>query len=128
MSEVWRSIPSAPGFMASDAGRIRSPLGRVLSQHDHRSGPATIYKRVALCIPRTAARQMGVAHQSKHLVHRLVCEAFHGPAPSPAHHAAHWNDVGTDNHPGNLRWATPAENVEDMRRNGVLHVGGRRVA
>ena len=121
MSEVWRPIPSAQGYMASDAGRIRSPLGRVLSQHDHRSGPATIYKRVSLLQP-------GDRTKHKRLVHRLVCEAFHGPAPSPAHHAAHWNDVGTDNHPGNLRWATPAENVEDMRRNGVLHVGGRRVA
>lgn len=108
MSEVWRPIPSAQGYMASDAGRIRSPLGRVIKAHSHLG-----YKRVSLLQP-------GDRTKHKRLVHRLVCEAFHGPAPSPGHVAAHWNDVGDDNRPSNLRWATQAENVKDMVRNGVF--------
>lgn len=116
MTEVWRPIPSAQGYMASDAGRILSPLGRILSQHDHRSGPSTVYKRVSLLQP-------GDRTKHKRLVHRLVCEAFHGPAPSLEHHAAHWNDISHDNTPDNLRWATPSENIDDMRRNGRYRLG-----
>lgn len=106
MMEIWRPIPSAPGYMASDAGRIRSPLGRIIKAHRHLG-----YMRVSLLRPRCRIK-------SKRLVHRLVCEAFHGPAPGPMHVAAHWNDIGTDNRPSNLRWATARENVADMIRNG----------
>lgn len=117
MSEVWRSIPSAPGYMASSEGRIRSPHGRIVSAHHHIGG----YRRCSILQP-------GSRIKHKRLVHRLVCEAFHGPAPSPDHVAAHWNDVGDDNRPENLRWATQAENVADMRRNGNWHCYGARAA
>lgn len=120
--EVWRPIPSKPGFQASSLGRIRAPSGRILSAHKHIGG----YRRVALCIPRRKARRMGVPHQCKYLVHRLVCEAFHGPAPTPEHIAAHANHIGDDNRPGNLRWATTAEKLADMIRDGRwrLHASG----
>jgi hypothetical protein len=46
------------------------------------------------------------------LVHRLVCEAFHGHAPSVVHEVAHLNDRGEDNRAENLRWATHQENCQ----------------
>lgn len=51
------------------------------------------------------------------LVHRRVCEAEHGPPPSPIHQAAHLCGNG---HLGcinrhHLSWKTPAENCADDR-------------
>lgn len=49
------------------------------------------------------------------LVHRLVCEKFHGPAPSPQHQACHSCGNG---HlgcvtPKHIRWGTQLENSAD---------------
>jgi len=52
------------------------------------------------------------------LVHRLVCEAFHGPPPSPSHIVAHNDGTRTKNTACNLRWATPKENSHDMVTHG----------
>jgi hypothetical protein len=50
-------------------------------------------------------------------VHRTVCEAVHGPAPSPAHEVAHSCNRGAFGcvNPKHLRWATHAENMADGR-------------
>lgn len=50
-------------------------------------------------------------------IHRLICETFHGPAPSRLHHAAHVNGDRLDNRSQNLSWKTPKENEADK----VLH-------
>ncbi len=58
-------------------------------------------------------------------VHRVVCEAFHGPKPSLRHQAAHWNGIVSDNRAANLRWATPEENEADKVFHGVAVRGER---
>jgi hypothetical protein len=58
-------------------------------------------------------------------VHRLMCEAFHGPPPSDDAVVRHLNGIRTDNRPENLRWGTPAENTADMLRHGT-HVEQRK--
>lgn len=89
-SEIWRSIPSAPAYEASDAGRIRNAAtGHVLSLLAHPRG----YLQVHLG-----------GRRRNQLVHRLVCEAFHGIPESPTHHADHLDFDKTNNRPGNLRW------------------------
>lgn len=55
-------------------------------------------------------------------VHRLVCEHFHGPPPSPLHCVRHLNGVQTDCHKDNLAWGTPAENCADI----ITHRKGRK--
>lgn len=107
MIEEWRPIPSCPGYQASSHGRIMAPTGRVLAQHVLNDR----YRRVTIIRPGSRVKR-------KRLVHRLVCEAFHGPAPTPFHVAAHWNDVGDHNVPSNLRWATQLENMHDLYRLG----------
>lgn len=56
-------------------------------------------------------------------VHSLVCTAFHGPRPSPAHQVAHNNGNPADNAAGNLRWATAKENHGDRVVHGTLLKG-----
>lgn len=48
-------------------------------------------------------------------VHRLVCEAFHGPPPL-GHEVDHKNEVKHDNRARNLEWVTSGEN---KRRAGI---------
>lgn len=57
-------------------------------------------------------------------VHRLICEAFHGPCPSGLE-CAHWNGTKTDNRPSNLRWDTRTGNQKDKDRHGTKVFGER---
>jgi len=44
-------------------------------------------------------------------VHRLVCEAFHGPAPFERAVVIHIDENALNNRPENLRWGTQKENL-----------------
>lgn len=127
--EVWKDIPDWVGwYQASSHGRIRSlPRkvnapnrwggcirtypGRVMKQR-----PTQHYGHLVVSLAREGASR-------PHLVHRLVCEAFHGPCPSDKQHCAHSDGDRVNNRPENLRWATVKENSEDTRRHGNLRVG-----
>lgn len=50
-------------------------------------------------------------------IHRLVCEAFHGPAPEGKNLVLHSDDNGQNNHEDNLRWGDGADNTEDQFKN-----------
>jgi len=52
-------------------------------------------------------------------VHRLVAEAWLGPAPSPRHVVNHKNGVKTDNRAENLEWVTQSENIRHSFRLGM---------
>jgi hypothetical protein len=107
MNEEWRQVPSFPNYYVSDLGRVRGARGWVLSPSKAKK---IGYLRVKAC-------RNGRIHLCQ--VNRLVCEAFHGPAPSTHHQAAHWDNDPSNNKPGNLRWATSLENCHDRKHNGV---------
>lgn len=44
-------------------------------------------------------------------IHRLVCEAFHGPAPFPKAVVIHLDENALNNRPENLKWGTQKENL-----------------
>ena len=50
-------------------------------------------------------------------LHRLVCEAFHGPPPK-AYDAHHINEVKSDNRPENLEWRSRSENMKASYEGG----------
>lgn len=106
-----RPIPSAPGYFADDNGDIwRNGTKRVIM--DNGRG----YKRIKLSIRNK---------QIDGYVHRLVCEAYHGPCPD-GRQCRHLDGVRDNNKPGNLQWATKAENEADKVTHGTL-VHGERV-
>lgn len=54
--------------------------------------------------------------------HRWMCEATHGPAPSPDHHAAHecGNGHGGCVNPRHIVWKTPTDNARDRLKHGTV--------
>lgn len=61
----------------------------------------------------------------KRPVPQVVCEAVHGPAPSPDHETAHNCGKGAAGciNPRHLRWATHPENMADRVRHGTMAWG-----
>lgn len=59
------------------------------------------------------------------MAHRLVCEAFHGPAPEGKPNALHRNGDPGDNRPANLYWGDQSDNNYDSVFHGV-HPNARK--
>jgi predicted DNA-binding protein (UPF0251 family) len=114
-NEIWKTIPFAPDYMASDMGRVKrakfSPFSRkngvVLNAPLDKYG----YKKAHVFVD---GKQMYTT------VHACVCAAFHGAKPTPVHQVAHSDGVRTNNIPSNLRWVTPQENAKDTIKHGSL--------
>lgn len=121
---VWRAIPSWPAYEASENGEIRrvwracgATPGKILAPTRQANLPNYLF--VGLSINRV---------QKRIAIHRLVCEAFHGPQPSRKHEVAHWDGDGFNNAAVNLRWATRPENSADKWRHGTMLTGPRHPA
>lgn len=110
---VWRIIPSCPVYEASSHGEIRR-IGDARCKRQHLS------KRTYLSV---SLWRDGIGNTR--YVHRLVCEAFHGPSPKPRMDAAHSDGNKLNNRPDNLRWATRAENEADKIRHKRSNRGQR---
>ena len=114
----WRPIPSLPGYQASDEGEIRrlpyrDSLGRAaggltLARTPNARGYLTVN-------PFVPARN----RYQPCLVHRLVCEAFHGPPPFAGAKALHWVNDLARNTPDNVRWGSQAQNMWDKQVDGT---------
>ncbi len=113
--EIWKPVPSKHGLMASSWGRIvlpakeyQMPNGGVRKTHPRPTyGTKTKSKKTA------RHEYMGVFSKSlgNMKVHRLVCEAFHGPMPFFKAVVIHLDEDATNNRPENLRWGTQKENL-----------------
>ena len=121
--ETWKPVVGFEGFYeVSSLGRVRS-LDRV-EKIRNRWGDMARVKRGKILTPGIRRTYLTVDLRAPgrpmrhYLVHRLVLEAFVGPAPEGKPLALHWNDVPTDNRLENLRWGDEADNAVDAVRNG----------
>lgn len=103
-----RPIPSAPEYFATDEGEIFRN-GRVLRISTNGRG----YIKVKLSM-RSVRRDA--------YVHRLICEAFHGPCPTGMQ-CRHLDGNKANNRPSNLVWGTRDENAVDRQIHGTLREG-----
>ncbi len=116
----WRSCIGFQDYQVSECGDVRRAVG----SRTRRAGwrlrgfiDADGYLRYALFD----------SEREKHpvMAHRLVAEAFIGPAPSEHHEVAHNNGSRVWNHFSNLRWATRTENTCDMVIHGTAQIGSK---
>lgn len=115
MAENWKPVPSYPGLLASDQGRILlSPGYAPLPNGGYRS----YFPEPTLGVVRTSRK--GAAHKYYGIwvrrygnikIHQAVCEAFHGPRPFDGAVVIHGDEDGLNNKPSNLRWGTQKENL-----------------
>jgi hypothetical protein len=109
--EEWRRVIGFGSYKVSNKGRVKGPR-RILTPVLTKYG----YHQVTIC------------HSGKRytrFVHRLVADAFIGPAPTEAHDVAHNDGVRTNNVATNIRWATPKENNADKHKHGTAQIGSK---
>ncbi len=118
--ENWIPAAGFSKYEVSTLGRLRRAVtskgtwaGRVIAGYPEKQRGG--YLRTNL--------QTDEIRQVKVRINRLICESFHGPAPSPKHEAAHRNGNRTDNRPANLKWATGTENAADKLEHGTQAKG-----
>lgn len=113
--EIWKPVPSRPEIMASNLGRILLPprVAQMPNGGERRYEPKPTLGTVA-------RSKRGAKHCYRNIfnrtygnmkVHRLVCEAFHGPKPTSAHEVLHGDENGLNNRQENLCWGTRKENL-----------------
>jgi hypothetical protein len=106
-SEIWRPVPSLPGLLASTLGRLMvAPYTVTMAR-----GGVRVYggtpSRGSWAGHRYLYRFRGRTYKA----HRLVCEAFHGPAPKGKPGCLHSDENARNNRPHNLAWGTQKENL-----------------
>jgi hypothetical protein len=114
-NEIWKPVPSKPEIMASSFGRILLPSREVAMPN----GGIRVYHPKPRFGSKTKASKtarhvfFGIYNKfyGNMKVHRLVCEAFHGPPPFERAVVLHLNENALDNRPENLRWGTQKENL-----------------
>lgn len=110
--EEWRPVAGFEGlYEVSDHGRVRSVRagnhvnkrlqGKVLKERTNKVG-----------YPVVSLYRGGKATRKERTVHRLVLEAFVGPAPDGCE-VLHGDGTKINNHLSNLRWGTRSENMRD---------------
>jgi hypothetical protein len=102
--EVWRTIPSVSGLLASSRGRIMVIpfLGQGGTKH---------YGGRARTGSWDGDRYIFQWRRHSYKVARLVCEAFHGPPTADRPVCMHLDENARNNDPTNLKWGTQKENL-----------------
>ena len=115
MEEIWKPVPSCPGMTASSLGFIRLPERAIETPSGGVSWVTTRPRRGVKTRASKTARHyfygIYVRAYGNKKVHRLVCEAFHGPAPFPRAVVIHLDEDALNNAADNLRWGTQKENL-----------------
>lgn len=107
--EVWRSIPSLPEYLASSGGRImRLPYRGAMPHGGERAYGGEPYFGVW---SETDNRFIVQFRGRTYKIARLICEAFHGPAPVDKPVCMHLDENSRNNRPDNLAWGTQKENL-----------------
>lgn len=117
VSEDWRPVVGYEGiYSISSLGRARRD----------RAGRGTIAGRILTAkVATNDYLRVDLSRDDKKRrvsIHRLVAEAFIGPAPSLAAVVNHIDGDKTNNRPVNLEWCSVTENNRHARINGLARV------
>lgn len=117
MLERWAIVAQAPDYEISSHGQVRRA---VTGMRGRKPGPIKLH---ADRVGRHSVRLYVNGKKKSLKVHRLVCEAFNGPPPSPDAIVAHFDDVPSNNIFTNLRWTDYQGNADDRERLGTVQRG-----
>lgn len=110
---MWQPIPSAPGYYARSDGAVLGKRGQALSPFVLRAAGRT---------GEPGQRHLAVTIAGKkRWVHRLVCEAFHGPPFGRL--VRHLDGNEQNNQAVNLRWGSPEMNKVDKIFHQIMRGG-----
>jgi len=108
-SEIWRLIPSLPSCLVSSEGRIMViPYEKEMPHGGTRQYGG--YPHFGVW-SKEDQRYVLVYKNKTYRVGRLICEAFHGPAPTTKSVAMHLDENPRNNKSHNLKWGTQKENL-----------------
>lgn len=115
MAEIWKPVPSLPGVMASNEGRILIPPRHAPLPN----GGFRLYAPEPTfgveCRASKDAAHVYYGYWTRYFgnikVHQAVCEAFHGPQPFERAVVIHIDESAMNNRPENLKWGTQKENL-----------------
>jgi len=107
LPEEWRAVPSFAGVCASSLGRVRVLPYSVAMPH----GGYRTREVVPTFGQWDGDRFHVVIRRKTYNVARLVCEAFHGIAPTDSPNCLHGDENARNNVPTNLTWGTQKENL-----------------
>lgn len=117
MDEIWKGIPGFTGsYEVSNCGRVRS-LSRQVQCKD--GAFRTFHGRILKPWRSVGGyNQVYLPGRKPKLVHRLVLEAFVGPAPEGTE-CRHLDGDKENNRLDNLQWSTHVENERDKKAHGT---------
>lgn len=122
--EQWREVRVPAGYLVSSLGRImRAPYRAKVN----RGVGFRSYGGKAWDGCWDGNRYIFQFRGKTYKVHRLVCEAFHGPAPFDGAVVMHLDEDSRNNSPQNLRWGTQRENLNAPGYLAHRQAQGRRV-
>lgn len=126
--EIWKPVPGLEPYEASSLGRVRRPAWIQMkvvtvgcAPRAHRKPESVLvgeicsggYRRIFLFMNGVKCR---------HLAHRMVAMAFHGPCPKGMI-CRHLSGTRTDNRPQNLAWGSYSQNQLDRHSHGTAITG-----
>lgn len=116
MNEVWKPVIGFEGiYSVSNRNRLKREKGQTSNGRQWAEKILTPRRNKDGYVRYTLYRD-GKPHYV--VLHRLVCEAFHGPAPEGKPLVLHRDDDPANNTPENLYWGDLSDNQSDVIRNG----------
>jgi HNH endonuclease len=117
--EIWRTVPSVPRLLVSSEGRVmylpyRKPVLNGAGERSYGGQPTFgVWNKQdgRFIIVVNSSSDGGRRRGQTYKIHRLVAEAFHGPAPFEGAVVMHNDENAANNRASNLRWGTQKENL-----------------
>lgn len=112
-NEIWKQSPTLPNYEVSSIGRVRCipHQANCLVNRTRTYGGKEWFG-----VWSKKDRRFILVHKGRtYKVARLVCEAFHGPAPDEKPKCLHRDENSRNNRQENLMWGTQRQNMNAPR-------------